>query len=100
MTGDVGEFWNDVHQARREAGLPSRRKNKDYARSPTKRELRVFAAYGLQQKAEWHWQRRLDGDILDYWPSKDKWQWRTGIHTGTWTELAQLITTHKGYPCL
>jgi len=27
---------------------------------------------------EWHWAREVDGKWLDYWPSRDKWQYDKG----------------------
>lgn len=35
----------------------------------------------------WHWQTRIHGDLLDYWPTKKKWRFRgetfeSGIFSG------------------
>ena len=92
--GDVGDFWRDVKEARRAAGLPARRKVRPLAKPPTKRELREFAAAGLHQCSEWHWQIRLGGDLLDYWPSKNKWRWRGENTEGPWKQLRSLIADH------
>jgi hypothetical protein len=89
--GDVGDFWRDVHAARKAAGLPARRRVRPRAEAPSRQQLRQFAQAGFEQKGEWHWQMRLAGDLLDYWPSRGKWQWRGKISTGPWSELVKLI---------
>jgi hypothetical protein len=44
---------------------------------------------GKNKKPQWikhtehHWQTEVDGDILDYWPSKRKWRFRGVTQTGT-----------------
>lgn len=48
-------------------------------------------AVGFEQKSEWHWQRRLDGEVIDYWPSKAKWQFRGEIKVGKWVDLLAVI---------
>jgi hypothetical protein len=29
-----------------------------------------------KKSTQWHWQTVVDGDLLDYWPSKKKFRWR------------------------
>lgn len=31
---------------------------------------------GFKKCTDWHWQATVDGDLLDYWPSKAKWRYR------------------------
>ena len=93
--GELGEFWRDVRDARRAAGLPARRSVKPRAEPITTKEKRQFAKVGLEQKSEWHWQMRLSGDLLDFWPSKCKWQFRGEIKTGNWDVLFAMIDAAK-----
>ena len=49
------------------------------------RKMRNLAAAdptGWDQKTPYHWQRELDGDIVDYWPSRNKWRWRGRTRVG------------------
>lgn len=32
-------------------------------------------------KQQYHWTRKLNGDVLQYWPTKDKWHWRGVTYT-------------------
>jgi hypothetical protein len=93
--GDMGEFWRDVRDARKAAGLPARRGTRRRAQPLKKADIRKFASLGLEQKSEWHWQMRLAGDLLDFWPSKCKWQWRGEIKTGDWSEFFALIADQE-----
>ena len=93
--GDIGEFWRDVKEARKTAGLPARRRATRRAEPTTKTDKARFEKAGLVQKSEWHWQMRLAGDLLNFWPSKCKWQWRGKVQTGDWSELFTLIVEHS-----
>jgi len=31
-----------------------------------------------------HWQTKVHGDLLDYWPTKNKWRFRGETHQGGW----------------
>lgn len=93
--GDIGDFWNDVKAARKAAGLPARSGSRRRAEPPSKKDMQKFAGLGLVQKSEWHWQMRLDGDVLDFWPSRCKWQWRDGVKTGNWSELFEMIEAYS-----
>lgn len=35
---------------------------------------------------EFHWQTRVHGDILDYWPTKNKWRFRGETIHGGWPQ--------------
>lgn len=88
---EMGDFYRDVKQARKDAGLPARGSRKRRAIAPSKKDLATFAALGLMQKSEWHWQMRLAGDLLDFWPSKCRWQWRGEIKQTNWQHLFKMI---------
>ena len=84
--GDVGDYW---------------REHKAYLRSKADREGTTYYAQGLGHKrratlvrfskkfekmgfkkcTDWHWQATVDGDLLDYWPSKSKWRYRNVTHS-------------------
>ena len=87
--GDVGDFWNDVKAARRAAGLPARR-----SRKPRAEKVKFTAAHkaaGWIQHTDWHWQIRLPGGLLDYWPSKGKWMWEHQIKIGPFSDIEAFI---------
>ena len=89
--GDIGEFWRDVRDARRAAGLPARRSHKPPAERATKKEKAAFRAAGLEQKSEWHCQMRIGGELLDYWPSKAKYRFRGETAVASWKALSDRI---------
>ena len=37
---------------------------------------------GWTEHTEYHWSRQLNGKRLDYWPSRNKWQYNGSIMTG------------------
>lgn len=91
--GDIGDYWNDVKAHRKASGLPARRSVKPLAVKTTRKEAAAFREQGLNQRSEWHWQMRLDGDFLDYWPSTFKWRWRGETHRGQWGDLVAFIAS-------
>ena len=46
---------------------------------------------GWTKHTPWHWQRQVGGKLLDYWPSRRKWQWGGRIVYGTDQDLARFI---------
>lgn len=84
--GDSGDYW---------------REHKDYLRSKARKEGISYYAQGLGHKrpatlvkftkkfekmgfkkfTDWHWQATIDGDLLDYWPSKSRWRYRGVTHS-------------------
>ncbi len=47
-----------------------------------KRNLESASKEGLDLHTEWHWSRTLNGKRLDYWPSKNKFQYDGKIMCG------------------
>lgn len=48
---------------------------------------------GWTKHTEFHWQRKLHGDLLDYWPSTGKWAWRGQTHKAvSYSALMGFIT--------
>jgi hypothetical protein len=52
------------------------------------KEWRVL---GFRACTEWHWQARISGVLVDYWPSKGKWSWGGQIETGAADKLLDRI---------
>ena len=46
---------------------------------------------------QWHWSRMIDGNRLDYWPSRKKFQWRGEVKRGL-KSMYQLIDKPKEQP--
>lgn len=46
------------------------------------RNLEAADPEGWTQRTEYHWQRDLMGDTVDYWPSRNKWRWRNKTRCG------------------
>jgi hypothetical protein len=95
MTGDIGEFWNDVRAARKAAGFPALRRVKPSAVRPTRKEAAAFLKHGLEPRSEWHWPIRLAGGLLDYWPSKSHWRYLDTRHQGDVSMLLAFVDHHK-----
>jgi len=65
--GDVGEAF----RARRE-----------YDKERKERNLKSAVPAGWTQHTEHHWSRTLNGKRLDYWPSRNKFQYEGRVMTG------------------
>lgn len=65
--GDVGEAF----RARRE-----------YDKERKERNLRAADPTGWTIHTEHHWSRTLNGKRLDYWPSRNKFQYEGRVMTG------------------
>jgi len=50
---------------------------------------------GWTKHTKWHWSRTLDGDRLDYWPSRKRIQFRKRIWRG---DVFALIAKHSTQP--
>ena len=75
--GDMGEIF----RAHKEAGKERRERNLDKA-DPT----------GWTEHTPYHWSRKLNGKRLDYWPSRNKWQYEGRIMCGN---VKAFIEKHK-----
>ena len=65
--GDVGEYWRDHKE------VDDERKRRNLANADPE---------GWTQHTEFHWSRTLNGKRLDYWPSRNKFQYEGRIHCG------------------
>jgi hypothetical protein len=46
---------------------------------------------GWMKHTSWHWQIRLPGGCLDYWPSRDKWMFRGEVRQSSFAEITAFI---------
>lgn len=46
---------------------------------------------GWKRFGQHHFQYVLQGDILDYWPSTNRWRWRNKTNFGSWDKLVLFI---------
>jgi len=65
--GDVGEDFKVLKSIRKE----QRKKNLSNANKA-----------GWDEHTQYHWSRTLNGKRLDYWPSRNKWQYNGVVMTG------------------
>ena len=81
---DVGstEFWRDVHE-----GL------KILKAGRVEKAKAMLSAEGspFRQCSPSHWQARLPGGLLDWWPSTAKWRWKGRTHQGDAAALAAFM---------
>lgn len=77
--GDVGDYWREHREYRRSKGLPAN-SGRSRPRATLVKFTKKHEAAGWNRFTDWHWQTTVDGDLLDYWPSKGKWRYR-GITT-------------------
>ena len=86
--GDVGDYWRE-HRAHLKTQGISRG---GFHRPATlvKHTLADRQA-GWVRHTAWHWQIRLAGEVLDYWPSKAKWRWRGVTKVGPRKELDAIV---------
>jgi len=65
--GDMGDHFNDLRQIDKER----REHNLANANSD-----------GWLKHTDYHWSRFLNGERLDYWPSRNKWQYQGRVMCG------------------
>ena len=65
--GDMGEFFNDW---------------KTYNKKRTAKNLAAAEPTGWTKHTEWHWSREFNGKRLDYWPSRNRFQYAGKVMTG------------------
>ena len=65
--GDMGEDFKFLKQIKKDR---------------KKRNLESASKEGWNLHTEWHWSRTLNGKRLDYWPSKNKFQYNGKIMCG------------------
>lgn len=65
--GDMGEHFREA-----DAFFKKRRKA----------HLDAFDPEGWTKHSEHHYSRTLQGERLDYWPSRQKFRWKGKTHTG------------------
>lgn len=65
--GDMGEIFNAM---------------KRHDKERRERNLSSADLSGFTRHTEHHYSRHLNGDRLDYWPSRNRFRWRGKTHTG------------------
>lgn len=65
--GDMAEVFNAMRDADKE------RRHKNLAKADPE---------GWTQHTSYHWSRTLNGKRLDYWPSRNKWQYEGRVMCG------------------
>lgn len=72
--GDIGEYWRDVSPYLKQKAKERRDNNLKNA---------IINDDGKWTKhTTYHWSRFLNGKRLDYWASRNKFQYEGRIHTG------------------
>lgn len=46
---------------------------------------------GWTKHSEYHYSRHIGKHKLNYWPSRNKWQWGAAVFTGTFDNLVRFI---------
>jgi hypothetical protein len=98
--GDVGDYWREhkdyLRKKAREEGTTYYAQGLGHKRraTPVRRsDARKLEKLGFKKCSDWHWQATVDGDLLDYWPSKSKWRYRGVTHS---YEDAEMLALLKG----
>lgn len=68
---------------------------KDHHRKRREENWRKADPEGWTVHTPYHWQMLLLGDILDYWPSRNKWRWRGKTHHGNVREFINARTADR-----
>lgn len=90
--GDVGDHWRE-HRAYLKAQGESRGGARRIA--SVVKHTKADQKAGWVRHTDWHWQVRLGGDLLDYWPSRAKWRWRGVTKVGPRKELDALVAAER-----
>jgi hypothetical protein len=85
---EVGDDWRAHRDYLRSQGI-SRRSVKRPAVAV--RITKQWQAMGFRACTEWHWQARIGGVLIDYWPSKSKWSLAGMVETGPPDKLLDRI---------
>ena len=93
--GDVGDYWREHREYQRSNGISRSRA----------RPRAVYVAFkkkhekmGFRQCSDWHWQAKINGEILDFWPSKSKWRYQGTTTEGDMKALEKFISGLAGKP--
>jgi hypothetical protein len=90
--GDLGDYWREHRAYLKSRGI---RRGGSRRAATFVKLLKRHRDLGFEAKSEWHWQTKVDGDLLDYWPSKNKWRWRGETKTAPWPDIAAFIKAHE-----
>lgn len=91
--GDLGDYWREHKDYQRSKGI---RRSRPKRSATIVKFKKKHEAAGFRQCSEWHWQATVGGDLLDFWPSKNKWRWRGVTHHGSFDELIVAVSAALG----
>ena len=82
--GDMADIWRDIKAYWR----VKRNKNLKEAKAT------ILNGVLFTKHTEYHYSLRypLQGERLDYWPSRNKWRWKNRNYTGTPHDLQQFVS--------
>lgn len=80
---DMGEYFRDL---------------KEHYRKRREENWRKADPTGWTVHSPYHWQQRLLGDLLDYWPTRNKWRWRNKTYHGNVREFINARTADRPGP--
>lgn len=83
--GESGDYWREHRDYLRSQGINRSRPKRA---ATLVRFSKKFEKLGFKKFTDWHWQATVAGEILDYWPSKEKWRYRGVTQTGEAKMLA------------
>lgn len=91
--GDVGDYWREHREYKR---------SKELSTGGTRRPATLVKftkqheAIGFRKCSDWHWQAKIGSDLLDFWPSKEKWRFRDVTKHGSFKTIERFIATERG----
>ena len=80
------EFWRDVRKAVQTSKQDRLAQVQPFLEAPSS---------PFRQCSPSHWQARLQGDLLDYWPSTGRWRWRDKTHNGNYNALVGFMQARQ-----
>lgn len=95
--GDVGEYWREHREYLKKKRSTQREADGLGGRDVPDLTPR-FSKLGFERKSIWHWQARIDGKVLDYWPTANKWRFDGRNHVGLPSDLIGFIKKRTPNP--
>lgn len=92
--GDMGDYWRERDEYLKSKGIS---RSRPYQRVDKVKFRKRHEAAGFRQCTEWHWQTKIGTDLLDYWPSKQKWRFKDETRMGTEAQLFAFIESVKSF---
>lgn len=77
---DIGDDFRALEEMRKEERRERARRNGE-----------IFDQANWIIHVDYHWGRWIDGEKLDFWPSKDKWMYRGKVRVGGLEDFLQAM---------